>query len=710
MKVQPGSVVIAAKFHLHVVEGQIQQVQLAVDPRLRLLPLPGDDPPTVLTGPESGESRLVALRWPHPISDQVTLETTFLLSGATGVGNFRLPRIELLDARPTKRWMAVSVDPALDGEQQQTQRLEAATVSDFLKAWGAADAKPQAVYRAKPQAAYRLPAGEIDWTISTRPHEPRSAADQTLTLLCDEDHVKMIFEAHVSTTSGYLFQHRLTAPAGLKIDGVSLLEGDVERASRWSQDADGAVTIFLGGAASGQQKLVLRGRLPIEAGKAWPLPQVRLQRCQLHLATIRLFRRPSVLLTTHGGQPQANAEPMPDDTAKFDQGRFVAAFAWAGSLPLPVTVTVEPNRPSASSQEGGVQRRQELPGSGAGFVRLADITMTWCADGSCCGAAAFDLEPGGAGECPLRLPDGDELVQVSVEGIPVAPKAVGDGTWRFPLASQRLPQRVEVLFRGSLPDADPTGRRNFKAPALGDLPIRQTLWTVIGPPTWVANEPEGVATVSDWRQELSRLESIAAAIESASAASSDDPDQPPRWHPIWTRRLVASRTALQRELATAGDGKEVARAKRQSDAIGQRSAKLADRLGTADALAPISAAQTVADGPAEILRRSPGVVQPAVQCAFEGWADSLTLDCREMGRPRLSHRLMAAAALAVLACLAAVGLACGTLTETLRRWPHATGVTLGLAWWLWLSPSVLGLGIALASVLAAGRERMTAKK
>ena len=46
----------------------------------------------------------------------------------------------------------------------------------------------------------------------------------------------------------------------------------------------------------------------------------------------------------------------------------------------------------------------------------------------------------------------------------------------------------------------------------------------------------------------------------------------------------------------------------------------------------------------------------------------------------------------------------------LARWPHAPGVVLGLAWWLWLSPSVLGLVIALASVLAAVRGRKLAKK
>ena len=134
LKVRPGSVVIDARFKLRVAEGRIQQVQLVTDPRLRLLPLSGENPPAVHVGPESGQSRLITFRWPRPLSGQATLEASFLLSGAMGVGNFHLPQIELRDARAAKRWMAVSVDPVLDREEQKKQRLEPVAVSDFLEA------------------------------------------------------------------------------------------------------------------------------------------------------------------------------------------------------------------------------------------------------------------------------------------------------------------------------------------------------------------------------------------------------------------------------------------------------------------------------------------------------------------------------------------------------------------------------------------------
>ena len=122
-------------------------------------------------------------------------------------------------------------------------------------------------------------------------------------------------------------------PAGLKIEEVSLLEDDVERASRWSQEADGRVTVFLSDAAAGAQRFLLRGRLPMAVGKAAPVPHLRLEQCQLHGATMRLFRRRSVLLAVAGNrQPPA---PEAVERPKSDAECFVEAFSDDGARHYP---------------------------------------------------------------------------------------------------------------------------------------------------------------------------------------------------------------------------------------------------------------------------------------------------------------------------------------------------------------------------------------
>ncbi len=245
---------------------------------------------------------------------------------------------------------------------------------------------------------------------------------------------------------------------------------------------------------------------------------------------------------------------------------------------------------------------------------------------------------------------------------------------------------------------------------MGSLPVRQTLWTVIGQSSQVTSEPEGVPAVSAWKQELLRLKSAAAAFESACATQGDDPEETVRCYQLWNQRLRAARTAFERELTAAGAGPETASGQREADAIENHRLELVKRVEAAGRLAR-PAASPMLQKPGEIFRRALDAGQPVVRGACEGRADSLMLDSRPAAEsPDLFYRRMAAAVLALLACLAVAGVIPGTWTDTLRHWPHAIGVVLGLAWWLWLSPSVLGLGIALVSVLAAGRGRMTAKK
>ena len=414
--------VVTTKFKLHVAKGQLRQVQLAVDPRLRILPLPGDDPPSVEMGTESGQTRLITVRWPHPISDSVALEATFLFNGASAVGNIRLPHIELLGIPTTRRWMAVSVDPALDSDEQQEERLRAVSVADFLEGMGAADSKPR--------AAYRLPGGEIGWTLATRPHEPRTTADQTLTLSFDEHRVDVRFKARLSIASGYVFQHRLTAPKQLKIDRVSVMEEDAERVERWSQDADGAVTVFLNGPGSGAERLLLEGHLPIRLGEKFTPPAIRVEKCRIRSANIRLFRRPGVLLTIDGGTPVAESVK---ETPEL--GRLVETIAWDVSHLPPATITARSNpsnihRPPAAAIQPR-DRKDETAASPRAVVRVADVTLSCHADGGWCAVATFDIESGDPEQIELNLPSGGELVETLVDNVPATPKLVGNGVWQL---------------------------------------------------------------------------------------------------------------------------------------------------------------------------------------------------------------------------------------------------------------------------------------
>jgi hypothetical protein len=348
----------------------------------------------------------------------------------------------------------------------------------------------------------------------------------------------------------------------------------------------------------------------------------------------------------------------------------------------------------------------------AARVRLADVRIVWQADRSCVGMATFDLEPGGSPDVPLQMPSRYDRVHVSVAGVPTEaapqPRApAGTNEWRVPLSPSGRPQRIEVLFSGELPEPASAADRSLDAPTLGNLPVEQTLWTVVGPSSFEPGQPEQRSLTDSQPHELSRLKSAAALIESASALPAEDPQETLRWYRPWARRLAAARTALQNRPAPDGPAKRSLQ--KELDAIDDRQSQIAEQLGVTEVYEhlkrsgpPVAAGTAPQEwSAAGLWQRSLARGQAATRCTIPGRSDSITLSYRRGQTTGLPYRLAGAAGLAGLIALAVLGLRRGVLVEWFKRWPQAIGVAAGLAWWLWLSPSILGLGIVLVSLIAS---------
>jgi hypothetical protein len=669
LKIQPGSVVIDARLKLKVAAGQLHRLQLAADPCLQLLPLAGPEPPAVQVRTPAGQPQIIELQWAHAVSESAVIDARFLVAGASSVGNLRLPQLDVLDVRPTKRWLAVSVDPALAHREQMPGRLDKVAVPEFAASWGAAEPTPL--------FAYRLAEGPTQWSVATRPRRPEIAVDQSLALSFDGREATLQLDAALGDSSGYVFQYRLLAPPELKIESIAVSAADAQLAARWTQDRKGAITIFLTGPVAGEHHLLLRGRLPAPQGKKLPLPLVEIDGGHVQSSNLQLFRQAGVLVRLEQVVGWTEVKDRPAEPERPEFGRLVYWLRAAGGvLPravlsiLPKVAKSQPAKPAGSSSQVNsrkpVRPERDASGAGGARVRLADIRIAWQLDGGCRGAATFDVEPGKASECPLWLPAGFRLVQTAVGGLPMPPAPLGPHSWLLPLGPERGLQRVEVVF-----DADPrqcptdlpaeqsagqeaagqepagqgieplgtalplaATRRRFRAPRLGDLPVEQTLWTIAGPA------------------------SLAPGIVEPAAA--DD-------------------------------------ANRQAD----RLAATADQSPLSPPIAALW--QSSLDDPEHVTR-----------LAMQGRADSLTLRYEPAADGWPAGRL-APVALVVMLVLAALWLARrGVLGACFARWPWAFVVALGLAWWLWLWPSALGLLIAVAAVvlrllawLRGSRERVT---
>ena len=108
-----------------------------------------------------------SLTWARPINEAATVEARFVCAGMSSIGAIRLPRLEVLDARPTRQWLAVSVDPALEYHFPAHPRLESVSPAEFVGSWGGGGPAPQ--------FACRLAKRPIAWSFSTREQQPETA-------------------------------------------------------------------------------------------------------------------------------------------------------------------------------------------------------------------------------------------------------------------------------------------------------------------------------------------------------------------------------------------------------------------------------------------------------------------------------------------------------------------------------------------------------
>jgi hypothetical protein len=337
-------------------------------------------------------------------------------------------------------------------------------------------------------------------------------------------------------------------------------------------------------------------------------------------------------------------------------------------------------------------------------VMLADISLSWQADGVVQGVAAFDLEPAGNRECPLVLPGGYRLVQARVGGLPALAFAEGHQQWRLTLGSDELPQRIEVVFDGTLPRAAWSQQR-LPAPALGELPVEQTLWTIQGPPGMELPKELESRRTNPWRQDIARLQSIAdlTTLVEGRAANEASADLA-AWHQPWARRFRQHRESAEREVILARQAESATTVLTELRTLEAQQARFVrEVLGKAPVVRTVSTELPV-DQPSQFWQFARPTSRPPLAVLFSGRSVELEV----VGGAALwsDWPLRLLATLGIVALVASMlALVRSRFWPAVSRWRYLAGAALGLAWWMWLTPSILGCLIVVLFLAAAIRER-----
>jgi hypothetical protein len=331
-------------------------------------------------------------------------------------------------------------------------------------------------------------------------------------------------------------------------------------------------------------------------------------------------------------------------------------------LPRDDSTTFKVDGPRATAV---VQNLRRLGGTPQ--VQLADINVTWNHDRSCYGVVAFDVTPLQLTECTLVVPANLSIAHVNVAGVPVNLRPASDRRVVIPLGPDQLPQRIDVVFFGRLLSNFAIPGETISAPILADLPVEQTLWTIHGPVGMHMDKALLEHALTDAVQQARfRANSATLALESAEMLMPPVTEEGfESWRQTWQRRRdLASRVVD----GTSGPPSEA----------GTESFDLAGQS---------------LDG-AENGRGQP------VRFAMNGVSSSVIIQFSPDEVSDLGQRAGISVAIACLGLLFGFVRQRVRLREWIEQSWHALGVGLGVVWWLWFTPSSVGL-LVMALFLAA---------
>jgi len=354
-RVRPGTVTVDVKLRLISKSPAGREVVFFADPRLQWLPRRNSegDVADVAASPVVVEQATVGQRLRCTLRDDLQpdgmVEASFLVSGATGVGRLRLPRLRIDGVPATRRLFAYSVDPSLDYAFGGTAGFATLAIPEFERAWGAMPSLPQGAFA-------RLDDAD-DWSVTTRPKPVKLVAAETQTLTCGLRRIDVAYTAALTISGSAVTRFELNVPSAIEVESVSAVdvEGE-EQVSRWSRDDVGAVIVFLRTALRETAKLTLRGRTAVPPGGDLPFPFVKLNGTTGGEHQLRVVRLPDASVKVVDLKQVEAATTSSASESGSGRGRLAERLRISGSKPTAV-LQIRENLPKVSARAVSTLRR-----------------------------------------------------------------------------------------------------------------------------------------------------------------------------------------------------------------------------------------------------------------------------------------------------------------------------------------------------------------
>ena len=331
-------------------------------------------------------------------------------------------------------------------------------------------------------------------------------------------------------------------------------------------------------------------------------------------------------------------------------------------------------------------------------VRFAETIVLEDLAGGAVTVTQFVVVPSRASEVTIKLPAGQRLVDIRLNGEPVLPRTSDPEGWNVQLGPPQLPQRLEIVSQSVARNT--SSRHELNRPVLfdGDAPIsvEMSLWSVGRPIDTLGPKIEGATPVTATDHAAVRLDRLIGIVEAATPAASALPKpQSGDWFRAWAAQF----SALRQLAAAPGTPHTI----EQGAGLVPASAEdpSADAWLRIDAWLLLSDSQN-AQSLAETVSRLNTFRASSFRwtyCIADGATNAITVGPLQHGAASIPTRSFALLVVLGLAAVSVWAVRTPAAAELISRWPQPIGVLLGLAYASWLRPFWLGWLIVAVCVL-----------
>jgi hypothetical protein len=321
LEIDPASARLAVLLRLESASSELQRLELALSPELRLAPLP-EDSPLELQDNAPNIAGLVQLKFRSPPQLPLTLPLEFQVQRSVSTGRLTFPAVRVSGADLIRNHFLVVADQRLRIREESKSGLTPVAAAEIEAQWGVAAALPSLRY------AVASPAPR--WSLNVEPVSPRFTARESLEAVCDAQELRISYAANIADIEGETLVYRLEVPAELRIDRATVVEDSSGEATpvRWSRPRPDLACIFLGRPLSQPHTLRLQGRIGYLPGRLAAAPRIRcLPGGSAPLDVI--LRRTNDVLVHWEGEPPASDATIDDPPGARDATLLVGRFAIA---------------------------------------------------------------------------------------------------------------------------------------------------------------------------------------------------------------------------------------------------------------------------------------------------------------------------------------------------------------------------------------------